>query len=149
MRKIRIKNAMKAVTMLAMVLICTTLLSGCRQWPINGKLDGQWQIMTIENRHTGEITTPEPRQYICFNLHVCNLWEYDGINKPAAELTYSKGDDSLSLRFSENNVTGIKNITILPKWGIYNLNVKFNILELDGKSLVLESDDSVLRCRRF
>lgn len=68
---------------------CRTLLSAlyafllllisfsCQKSPINGDLDGQWQVMDV---------SPEPmekpieqRIYYCFSLHVCQLTYYDGV----------------------------------------------------------------------
>ena len=55
--------------MLLMVLITW----GCdKKWPINGNLDGYWQLMTVETKSDG-VKTNCHRMYIGIQLHMIEL----------------------------------------------------------------------------
>lgn len=57
-------------------ILMILVLQGCQKSPINGDLDGQWQVVEV---------SPLPEQivihenlYYNFSLHVCQLTYYDG-----------------------------------------------------------------------
>ena len=119
-------------------------LSSCRSRSHNGKLDAQWQVMTIENTNTGEVTAPSDQvKYICIYRDVVNIFHV-GID---GNLRYTKGGDTVWMEFPY--ATSDNDINVLRKLGIYTNPVTFKILKLDGKQLILQSPDAILTCRRF
>lgn len=42
--------------LLLILPVMLLVLAGCeRKWPMNGALDGQWQLLTVENREDGAV----------------------------------------------------------------------------------------------
>lgn len=145
MKKLSYISALICMAMMIMLPV------GCRKAPINGKLDAQWQIMSIENKKTGEVETPANRRYIDFGLHVVNLRSVTSTDGPGAvysgNLSYDKGASTVAMDFPYNKEGDSFNN--LGKWGIFTNPVKFDIVRLDSKQLVLSSPESVITCRRF
>lgn len=141
MKKIRYIAAM------AMMAVIMVAMSGCRKWSDNGKLDGQWQIMSIENVATGDVSVPVPTHYYCMNLHVVNLTPAINNDIITGNMHYDKNASTVAMDFPYCKTP--EQIAQLNRWGIYSNEVSFNILELDGKKLVLRSSDSVITFRRF
>ena len=131
----------------ALVAILSLLTFGaCRKAPINGKLDGQWQIMSIELTADGSAANPKLRSYIDINLHVVNL-RNTANNLVAGNLSYDKDNSRLTLDFPYN--TGGDAFLLLREWGIYQTPVTLDIIKLDSKQLVLRSPETIITCRRF
>ena len=61
------------------IILLAVLASACGKLPINGDLDGRWQIMKIEYA-SGEEDTPE-RAYYSIALHTINLMQVGGGNQ--------------------------------------------------------------------
>ena len=62
--------------LLIIAILFLFLTSGCQKSPINGDLDGQWQVMEVSPAHAE--TPIDARLYYCFYLHVCQLNYYGG-----------------------------------------------------------------------
>lgn len=121
------------------------ILVGCRKASDNGKIDGQWQIMGIENLETGKTTVPYPRRYIAINLHVVQLTDIKGVQY-SGNMRYDKTGETLYWDFPWNKP---ERDPALESWGIYTNPVEAHILKLDNKSLVLKTPQTVIICRRF
>ncbi len=126
---------------LAFIFTIILCLTGCRNASHNGKLDAQWQVMTVENTDDGSITHPH-KIYMCLTSHVVNLYPGDY----AGNFSYDeeKGIFTLDFPYREKPTD-----SRLYQWGIYDNPVTFTILKLDGKQLVIRSGHSVVTCRRF
>lgn len=121
------------------------LPSGCRKKGINGDLDGMWQVMEVIGPDGETIASPK-RFYYAFQFHVCQLRVQNGIvEMAAANMVYA--DDMISLDFPY--MDKILHPEELPYFGIFSNPVVFRVLELNRKTLVLESDDSRVTLRRF
>lgn len=129
----------------AMVLSLFTLCA-CRKAPINGQLDGQWQIMNVELTADGSNITSPTRSYIDINLHVVNLRNIRGA-LIAGNLSYDKDASRLTLDFPYNAEGDA--FLLLREWGIYQTPVTLEIIKLDGSQLVLRSPETIITCRRF
>ena len=86
-----------------LLLVIATLIS-CGKIPINGDLDGRWQLMQVEYHTTKEIRSPE-FTYFDVNLHLMQLKKIvggtdrpDGIN---ARFTHT--EDSLFISATPSN----------------------------------------------
>ena len=66
---------MELLLMLLLVWLC-----GCdRKWPMNGALDGQWQLLTVETRADGVVTDRKDEQlYFRFQLQLMMLTDLGG-----------------------------------------------------------------------
>ncbi|MBB4622325.1 hypothetical protein GGQ57_002225 [Parabacteroides faecis] len=114
------------------------IVSACGKMPINGDLDGRWQIMKIEYV-SGEEETPE-RAYYSVALHTINLMQV-GVTSQTGNMEYT--GDSL---FVEMPVSKIEDL--LP-FGMNDTKQRFGVKELTSKHLVLQSDYARLEFRKF
>ncbi len=137
----------KSLTHLSILIISLLTLfitTGCPKHPINGDLDGQWQVMEV---------TPEPsevvileRLYYCFSLHTTQLTSYG--TGPWLSGNILKFDDhQLVLDFPY--ATSALSKARLKQYGIYNNPVTFTIEHLDKKKLILRDGDVVVTLRKF
>lgn len=126
--------------LLAMLILCIT---GCQKAPINGDLDGRWQLMEIET-FEGVKDIADDQLYYSFYLHVCNLSYYGGF--------YTEGNFIF-----ENNLLIIDfpyikediSDSSLPRFGIFSNPVEFKVVYLDKKKLIMENDESLITLRKF
>ena len=114
------------------------IVSACGKTPINGDLDGRWQIIKIEYA-SGEEETPE-RAYYSVALHTINLMQV-GVTSQTGNMEYT--GDSL---FVEMPVSKIEDL--LP-FGMNDTKQRFGVKELTSKHLVLQSDYARLEFRKF
>ena len=122
-----------------MIAILLMLIVGaCGKMPINGDLDGRWQIMKIEYA-SGEEETPE-RAYYSVSLHTINLMQV-GVTSQTGNMVYT--GDSL---FVEMPISKIEN---LLTFGMNGTEQRFGVKELTSKQLVLQSDYARLEFRKF
>lgn len=146
------KNRIFNILLGAFVAVLAMALFGsCRKAPINGKLDGQWQIMSVEWLADGSDISPELRSYIDINLHVIqlrnvSLSETQG-SLISGNLAYDKNNSTMTVDFPYNTEGG--KLMQLQPWGIYSNPETFEIVKLDGKQLVLKSSQTMITCRRF
>lgn len=120
------------------VTLIAVIVSGCGKLPINGHLDGQWQIMKIEYA-SGEVETPE-RAYYSVALHTINLMKV-GVTSQTGNMEYT--GDSL---FVEMPISSVEN---LRPFGMNNTEQRFGVKELTKKHLVLQSEYARLEFRKF
>lgn len=118
--------------------LIAVIVSGCGKLPINGHLDGQWQIMKIEYA-SGEVETPE-RAYYSVALHTINLMKV-GVTSQTGNMEYT--GDSL---FVEMPISSVEN---LRPFGMNNTEQRFGVKELTKKHLVLQSEYARLEFRKF
>ena len=114
------------------------IVSACGKTPINGDLDGRWQIMKIEYA-SGEEETPE-RAYYSVALHTINLMQVD-VTSQTGNMEYT--GDSL---FVEMPISKIEDL--LP-FGMNGTEQRFGVKELTSKHLILQSDYARLEFRKF
>lgn len=131
-------------TLLFLFSLTTLILSSCQKSPINGDLDGQWQVMDISPEPA--ITEPDydTRMYYCFSLHVCQL-TIPGLVWISGNIQYDY--PYLSIHFPKQLTS--QEVAILHQYGINSNPVEFTIDKLDGKSLVLRDGDTVVTLRKF
>ncbi len=128
-------NSMKR-SIIAVLLVL--IVSACGKTPINGDLDGRWQILKIEYA-SGEEETPE-RAYYSVALHTINLMQV-GVTSQTGNMEYT--GDSL---FVEMPISKIEDL--LP-FGMNGTEQRFGVKELTSKHLILQSDFARLEFRKF
>ena len=126
------------------ILGITLLFTGCQKSPINSDLDGRWQIMEMEIN--GELNNVKDQQlYYNFYLHVCNLSYYGWI---VTEANFYYEENTIILDFPY--ITTDAEMKKLEKYGISSNPVKFDVVYLDKKKLILkEGDNVVITLRKF
>lgn len=128
-------------TLLAALLIVSIGLAGCQKKPINGDLDGQWEVMEV---YPSPSYDSGQRLFYNFSLHVCSLTMY-GSQFTVGTLSYDNNVIYLDFpdAYSQSSVKK------LEEYGIYSNPVSFNV-EFEGKKrLVLSNDDSTIILRKF
>ena len=132
----------------------------CDKVPMNGPLDGMWQLMTIETPDSTHEARSE-ELFLSFQLHLTQ-WEkkhtattiyahferqgdslrvYDFASAALHDL--SQGDDDHLLTPAQM-ADGAMNL-----WGIHTVDARFHIDRLDSKDLILTSADTTLTFRKF
>ena len=131
-------NSMNIMKWYIIAVLLVLIVSACGKTPINGDLDGRWQILKIEYA-SGEEETPE-RAYYSVALHTINLMQV-GVTSQTGNMEYT--GDSL---FVEMPISKIEDL--LP-FGMNDTKQRFGVKELTSKHLVLQSDYARLEFRKF
>lgn len=128
----------------SVLLLMACGLTGCDKKPINGDLDGQWQVMNVEPE---PVTTIDQRIYYCFNLHTCTLTHYgqDRTDCMAGNMTFN--GSTLHLDFP--NYATPEGMLRLQQYGIRSNPVSFTIETLNSKSLVMTDGSTTVTLRKF
>lgn len=139
---------------LLVVMMCMTW--GCdKKWPINGNLDGNWQLMTVETKTDG-VKTDCHRMYIGIQLHMIELKDLGGNGYKSffGEFNYNEDENIVTIKnlkgknsTSDNNQQA--NIKDLNPYGINAQETVFKVVKADGKNLILESNYARLTMRSF
>ena len=133
------------------------LLSSCDKVPINGALDGMWQLTTIQTpQETRDVKAT--RAYLSIQLHL-SQWDHTGTTFYAhfahegdsirfydfthASLHRDKNDDDEWITAEEMRAG------IMDAWGIHSLDARYRTRQLDSDALVLECADTVLYFRKL
>ena len=114
------------------------MASACGKMPMNGDLEGRWQIMKIEYA-SGEEEVPE-RAYYSVALHTINLMKV-GVSNQTGNMEYT--GDSLFV------VMPISKVEDLLPFGMNGTEQRFGVKELTSNHLVLQSDYARLEFRKF
>ena len=132
----------KTIYFLSLMLLSLSMLACCGKASHNGHVDGNWEIMSIENRQDGTVTVPD-QHFIALYLHVVNLFP----NGISGNMHYSKHEQKISMDFpyseSESGAAALR------LYGIYTNPVVFEVLKADRKQLVLRTPETVITCRRY
>ena len=129
-----------------LVGICTLLLASCAKKPINGDLDGRWQLMTIDCHEDGTQTKPE-YTYYSFSLHLMDLKHREEgveimgtVGKPGR---FNHTEDSLHIRMVNCKQSQ------MPIYGMNDTIQHFAVEELNKKKMILNSEYARLSFRKF
>lgn len=137
---------MKALRHILLLLSITLLLgaTGCRKVSHNGKIDGNWQILTIENTETGTVAAPSSREYIAIQLHIMQL---TGPSRLTANMTYDKSGKKITCDFPYVKQENVEKE--LGVYGFFSNPVSMDVVKVDGTQLILRTDRTLITCRRF
>lgn len=119
------------------------LASSCEKMSDNGKLDGMWQLMSIEHNGTTEHLkdrTQNSHLYYCLQMNLICLQYYGG------------GGEQGIIKFTGDSlhieIGVIKKENIIP-FGMKNVKESFAVEVLNENNLILKSVESRLTLRRF
>lgn len=131
----------KLLIIVSLLTFLPLLTGGCQKSPINGDLDGQWQVMDVSPALSD---TPDARFYMCFYLHVCQL-SIDGPVWTTGNMSYD--GSSLSLDFPDAEENELKDF--YKFYGIDSNPVTFTVKSINGKSMVLTNGPTTVTLRKF
>lgn len=137
--------------------IAAPLIVACDKLPMNGALDGMWQLLTEEKADT-TLNVKNSRIYISFQLHTVQFDAHGASRQYYATFTH-RGDTityntichaaAYETEEDDNELVTADELPALSTWGIYSLQPTYTVLRLSSESLVLRSDSSTLRLRKF
>ena len=122
----------------------------------NGDLDGFWQLRTMELKATGEVLDIRESQvswsFQGSILELRNILAADDYMDVICSFRHEGNelvvfDPYVSWR--EEGDIPIVDATPLHRYGIYQLEEHFKVLELNGDNMLLESQDVRLHFRRY
>lgn len=137
-----------------LVLVCA---AACDKVPMNGRLDGMWQILTVETPQ-GVRDVKADRAYMSIQLHLtqwthANRNYYSHFRHEGDSLCFydfaglsahaTAADDDPAITAAEM-AGGLFHV-----YGIHTLDARYRIIHLSGSSLILESADTTLTFRKF
>ena len=119
-------------------------LSGCRKAPVNGNLDGMWEVNEVVR--LGESFVPTGRIFYNFSLDVCQLTYY------GAGATFAFGiikyhDDNLMIDFPY--IEGENAVETLKDYGVFSNPVLFKVSFPDKTHLILSDDETYVYLTKF
>ena len=126
-----------------MALLFCVLLGGCQKSPINGNLDGQWQVMEVTPEPPEEILY-DTRLYITFYLHSCMLTYYGGI---LTNGNFKYDGETIYMDFPYMKTE--RDALILKQYGIDSNPVVFDVEKLDKNKMVLRNGNTTVSLRKF
>ena len=130
---------------LSIIFSILLALSSCNKVSHNGKLDGLCQILSIEDVATGDVSTPEPLEYIAFDLHIMQL-QCEG---PlfTSEMAYDKEAGTIHARFPY--IKDEEMAATIGRFGIMTNPVDITITRLTHSSLVMRTPQTIITCRKY
>lgn len=133
------------------LLFCCCLLGGCSKEPINGKVDGHWQLMTIEATD-GSIQSCE-RIYYSIQLQLIEISHKKSDNQESfiGRFNYDSNTEKITVsdfRIRWQEETLVTQEQLLP-YGIDRTETIFDVVKANSKILVLQSDYATLTFRSF
>lgn len=148
---------MKIKVLLLCILSCI-LYSSCDKVPINGALDGQWQLMErVENNDTTNLK--DQHLYCAFQLKLCMFgsksvgvrnyfcyFEHNGNQMRFHTFTHRSSyteDDNIDILITD------KEKEIIHPWGFYSTDCTFMVEELNNKRMTLSANGIKLTYRKL
>lgn len=150
------KKIQKLLVLIALIL-SGQLYTACDKMPMNGDLDGMWQLMNIEYAD-GSNQTPDKQRYMCIQLHLVQLTVYSNAHQGIyAHFTHEGNNlrlyDYYDLTHWVNTQTTnevLEDASQLLPWGISGLDVTYHIEKLNGNALILKDPaGTTLTFRKF
>lgn len=141
----------------SLALLIIVLISSCESYQIHGDLDGFWQVTSIENKQTGEITHCKGDTYYSFQRELV-LISYVSPNIPTGQMK----ENYIAYFSHENDVITMTDFRIyidrdgkqaplskLEKFGLHETFNTFYIEKLNNTSLILNSEKRRIVLRKY
>lgn len=147
------------IILLASYIAAAAALCSCDKVPMNGDLDGMWQLMTIQTPDTLR-NMKSDRAYVSFQLHLTqwndlktNRYFYSHFIHTADSLFFFDIAHHSKHAVDDNEdewVTAEEmHDGLFDCWGIHQLNPHYRVMKLDSRSLELRQADTTLTFRKF
>lgn len=129
------------------IIFIVLLFTACDKLPMNGNLDGMWQLMAIKDNVTGSVSDVKSnRLYYSFQLYLVELGNAEFYAH------FSHRNDSI-IMYDWCDGTAINNkltdATTLNKFGLYELKDSFKVEVLTNEKMQLRSRKATLNFRKF
>lgn len=129
-------------------LVTLSAFVSCGKTPINGKLDGMWQLTGIEYPQGNHKDTKPEQLYYSFQLHLISLRSPD---KKESLGRFKHAGDSLvlsefRLKYQVDKLTPREELLV---YGLNDTITRFKIESLTKESMILKSSYAMLFLRKF
>ena len=133
---------------LLLILLLTIFTTACESYLIHGDLDGLWQVTSIENKQTGNITKCNGNIYYSFQRDLV-LISYVLPEKPTGQMKenhiayFSHENDSIAMtdfRIYLDRNGKQSPLSKLSKFGLYDIYNTFGVEKLNKNTLILNSE---------
>ena len=141
----------------SLALVIIILISSCESYQIHGDLDGFWQVSTIENKETGDITYCNGDTYYSFQRELV-LVSFTSPETPTGQSKenyiayFTHENDSIYMTdfriYLDRNGKQAQ-LSELEKFGLYELYNSFAVEELNSSSLVLSSEKTRISLKKY
>lgn len=143
-------NIRKVIYILAIILIVHLVPTACSQAPDNGNLDGLWHLRTVENLADGTLRdVKEERVYYAIQLRLVSLRRADRYNSLIGRSDHNDGSLILHSFVILDKEDQQATETDLKHYYLEGTTSKFEIVELNKKTMILRSDTQELCFRKF
>lgn len=141
----------------SLALVIIILISSCESYQIHGDLDGFWQVSSIENKETGNITYCNGDTYYSFQRELV-LVSYILPHRPVGQMKenhiahFAYENDSIYMtdfRIYLDREGKQTPLSELEKFGLYELYNTFAVEELNSSSLVLSSEKTRISLKKY
>lgn len=140
---------------LLLILIVLSAVASCTKAPINGTLEGLWQLTRIET----SADTIETRQYWAFQLHLLQLgnkhfygrFEHRGGTLRVYDMVIGEviNPSGVDKDGEVECLVGDSTLPMLHPFGIFSLDTHFEVECLDDDRMRLRSDSACLHFRKY
>ena len=140
-----------------LALLIIILISSCESYQIHGDLDGFWQVTSIENKQTGEITECKGDIYYSFQRDLV-LVSYVSPNIPTGQTKknyiayFTHENDVITMTdfriYIDKEATQVP-LPKLEKFGLYDTFNRFLVEKLNNNSLILNSDKARIVMKKY
>jgi hypothetical protein len=141
----------------SLALVIIILISSCESYQIHGDLDGFWQVSSIENEETGNITYCNGDTYYSFQRELvlvsfASPETPTGLSKENYIAYFTHENDSIYMTdfriYLDRNGKQAP-LSELEKFGLYELYNTFAVEELNSSSLVLSSEKTRISLKKY
>lgn len=138
-------------------LLIVAIASSCESYQIHGNLDGFWQVTSIEDKETGDVTQCKGDIYYSFQRDLV-LISYVSPNIPTGQMKenyiayFTHENDSISMTdfriYLDRNGKQAP-LSKLKKFGLHETFNTFYIEKLNNTSLILNSEKRRIVLRKY
>lgn len=142
-----------------LALLATLLLAACDKLPVNGDLDGQWHLLSIQTPSAQRDLRDSlvflsiqlqlaqwndrahSRQYYSHFVHSGDSIFFSGFAHTSAHTLESNNDEWATAAEMSRG--------LMDAWGIHSTDARFRVLRLTDSDLQLQQADTLLLFRKF
>lgn len=135
-------NKKYKILIFALFCMINILFAGCAKAPLNGHLDGEWEVMNINP--APPVYGQETRRFFSFQLHVCQLTSY-GQWFTHGSLEYDYPHMKLSFPYIDSDWQE----KILQQYGIYSNPITFDVKFEGDRFMTLSNEEVTITLKKF
>lgn len=138
---------MKKSTILFILTAIITLAS-CGKLPMNGKLDGMWQLIQIDTEEGSNHEIKEQRVYYSVQLELITLRGMSGSKYILGRFEHS-GDSLFLYDLRTGGNEQLCTVNDVKPYGLNSVTPRFGVEKLTNGDMILKSKESTLYFRKF